>query len=37
MDIVDSIIMAGAAASEAIAYIHERESVESELIPAYAD
>jgi len=37
MDIVDSIIMAGAAASEAIAYIHERESVASELIPAYAD
>ncbi len=37
MDIVDSIVMAGAAAAEAMAYIYERESVESELVPAYAD
>jgi heterodisulfide reductase subunit A len=32
MDIVDSVVMAGAAAAEAAAYIHENESV-----PAYAD
>ncbi len=32
MDIVDSVVMAGAAAAEAAAYIHEKE-----LVPAYAD
>ena len=32
MDIVDSVVMAGAAAAEAAAYIHEKEPV-----PAYAD
>jgi len=37
MDIVDSIVLAGAAASEAAAYIHEREPVEISPIPAYAD
>ena len=37
MDIVDSIIMAGAAASEAIAYIYEQKSPESERALVYAD
>jgi heterodisulfide reductase subunit A2 len=37
MDIVDSIVMAGAAASEAIAYIHEHENVESQPVLVYAD
>ena len=32
MDIVDSVVMAGAAAAEAAAYIQEKETV-----PAYAD
>jgi heterodisulfide reductase subunit A len=36
MDIVDSIVMAGAAASEAAAYIHARESFESEPILTFA-
>jgi len=37
MDIVDSIVMAGAAASEAVAYIREQEPAESVPVPAYAD
>jgi len=38
MDIVDSIVMAGAAASEAAAYIHEQEFKEEKVpVPAYAD
>ena len=38
MDIVDSIVMAGAAASEAAAYIHDRKFKEEEvLVPAFAD
>jgi heterodisulfide reductase subunit A len=37
MDIVDSIVMAGAAAAEAAAYIHSLEPVESIPVPAYAD
>jgi len=37
MDIVDSIVMAGAAAAEAVAYIHEQNPVAAELVPAYAD
>ncbi len=37
MDIVDSIVMAGAAAAEAAAYIHEQEPAEGIPVPAYAD
>jgi heterodisulfide reductase subunit A len=37
MDIVDSIVMAGAAAAEAVAYLHEQKPVAVELTPAYAD
>lgn len=38
MDIVDSIVMAGAAATEAAAYIHNKQFEEEEvLVPAYAD
>jgi hypothetical protein len=37
MDIVDSIVMAGAAAAEAAAYIRESAIVESIPVPAYAD
>jgi heterodisulfide reductase subunit A len=37
MDIVDSIIMAGAAASEAVAYIHAQKPVVVELTPVYSD
>ena len=37
MDIVDSIVMAGAAAAEAVAYIHEKTPLAVELTPAYAD
>ena len=37
MDIVDSIVMAGAAAAEAVAYIHEQEPAGSVPVPAYAD
>ena len=37
MDIVDSIVMAGAAAAEAVAYIQEVNAGASELTPAYAD
>ena len=37
MDIVDSIVMAGAAAAEAAAYILEQEPAESVPVPAYAD
>ena len=38
MDIVDSIVMAGAAASEAAAFIHGQTSEKEEvLVPAYAD
>jgi len=37
MDIVDSIVMAGAAASETVAYIREQEPAESIPVPAYAD
>ena len=37
MDIVDSIVMAGAAAAEAVAYIHELEPAEKVPVPAYDD
>ena len=37
MDIVDSIVMAGAAAAEAVAYLHEKTPLAIELEPAYAD
>lgn len=37
MDIVDSIVMAGAAAAEVAAYLNEQEPVESVHIPAGAD
>jgi heterodisulfide reductase subunit A len=38
MDIVDSIVMAGAAAAEAVAYVHDQETVAiKQPIPAYAD
>jgi len=37
MDIVDSIVMAGAAAAEAVAYIYELEPAERVPVPAYAD
>jgi heterodisulfide reductase subunit A len=37
MDIVDSIVMAGAAAAEAVAYLHEKTPLAVELEPAYAD
>jgi heterodisulfide reductase subunit A-like polyferredoxin len=37
MDIVDSIVMAGAAAAEAVAYLHEQNPVAIELTTAYAD
>jgi heterodisulfide reductase subunit A-like polyferredoxin len=37
MDIVDSIIMAGAAATEAAAYIQEQETNKNILVPAQAD
>jgi heterodisulfide reductase subunit A len=38
MDIVDSIVMAGAAAAETAAYIHEQEQVEENIpVPAFAD
>ena len=37
MDIVDSIVMAGAAAAEAAAYIHEQELAENVPVLAYAD
>jgi heterodisulfide reductase subunit A len=37
MDIVDSIVMAGAAAAEAVAYLHELQPVEAMPVPAFAD
>ena len=37
MDIVDSIVMAGAAAAEAVAHIQEIKAEVGELAPAYAD
>jgi heterodisulfide reductase subunit A len=37
MDIVDSIVMAGAAAAEAVAYLHEKTPLAVELEPAYSD
>jgi heterodisulfide reductase subunit A len=37
MDIVDSIVMAGAAAAEAVAYMHEKTPLAVETVPAYAD
>jgi heterodisulfide reductase subunit A len=37
MDIVDSIVMAGAAAAEAVAYLHEKTPLTVELELAYAD